>query len=382
MPKRISTRYNGVFYRLTIRLGSQTQKEKSFYIRYRLGGRGSKLIEEPVGLESEGMTAAKANGIRSDRARGKELSNRAERKLKAEKLKEAKESPYISRLWGEYNEYRPDRRVIKTDKSFYRNYLEEYFADKTPDEITTKDIDRLKNQISKRLKPQTVKYIMALLRRIIRFGVSRGLCSQPDPSKQHFNFPLVDNIKTECLTQNQIRKLLQVLDEEPNQNSASFMRLALFTGMRKGALMALKWEDIDFNQGFITLDGGSAKKAKTERIPMSSPAREVLKSVDKTDSPYVFPGKNGKKRKDFKRVAQRVRDKAGLPKDFRPLHGLRHTFASMMASSGKVDLYTLQKLLTHSSPEMTQRYAHLADEALQRAADVAGDVFKDALEKE
>jgi integrase len=49
-----------------------------------------------------------------------------------------------------------------------------------------------------------------------------------------------------------------------------------------------------------------------------------------------------------------------------------------MASTGAVDLYTLQKLLTHGSAQMTQRYAHLADEALQRAAEVAGEVFQGA----
>ena len=52
-------------------------------------------------------------------------------------------------------------------------------------------------------------------------------------------------------------------------------------------------------------------------------------------------------------------------------HGLRHAFASHLESSGMVDLYTLQKLLTHGSPLMTQRYAHLADEALRKAAAVA-----------
>jgi integrase len=55
---------------------------------------------------------------------------------------------------------------------------------------------------------------------------------------------------------------------------------------------------------------------------------------------------------------------------------LRHTFASWLASSGEVDLYTPQKLLTHGSAQMTQRYAHLADEAPQRAAAVAGDIFQ------
>jgi site-specific recombinase XerD len=47
----------------------------------------------------------------------------------------------------------------------------------------------------------------------------------------------------------------------------------------------------------------------------------------------------------------------------------------MLASSGQVDLYTLQKLLTHKSAAMTQRYTHLRDEALRRASDLAGDLI-------
>jgi integrase len=50
----------------------------------------------------------------------------------------------------------------------------------------------------------------------------------------------------------------------------------------------------------------------------------------------------------------------------------------MMASSGKVDLYTLQRLLTHKSPSMTMRYAHLRDEALKSASNVAGDIITEA----
>ena len=77
----------------------------------------------------------------------------------------------------------------------------------------------------------------------------------------------------------------------------------------------------------------------------------------------------------------KIKKKARLPKDFRPLHGLRHVYASMLASSGKVDMYTLQKLLTHKSPLMTQRYAHLRDEALKRASDLAGDLIEEIVHR-
>ena len=53
----------------------------------------------------------------------------------------------------------------------------------------------------------------------------------------------------------------------------------------------------------------------------------------------------------------------------------------MLASSGEVGMYTLQKLLTHKDPKMTQRYAHLRDEALKRASEVAGNIVKKISEK-
>jgi integrase len=63
------------------------------------------------------------------------------------------------------------------------------------------------------------------------------------------------------------------------------------------------------------------------------------------------------------------------PKDFSPMHGLRHLYASMLASSGKVDMYVLQKLMTHKSPKMTQRYAHFKDEALKNGASEIDKIF-------
>ena len=155
------------------------------------------------------------------------------------------------------------------------------------------------------------------------------------------------------------------------------MRLALFTGMRRGEMFKLRWDDIDFDRGFIHIRH-DPKGGKDQTIPLNQAARGVLESHPRDDSPYVFPGRGGKQRTDISAV-NRIKAKAGLPKDFRPLHGLRHTYASMLASSGQVDLFVLQKLLTHKSPAMTMRYAHLRDETLRRASDLAGDLIGQAM---
>ena len=372
-PQRVKTKYPGVYYRSAKRISKKNEVEQVFYIVFKKNG---KVIEEKVGRQyADDMTAAKASGIRAERIEGKRLSRKETRQQK-EAEKAANAARYsIERLWKLYQDSLPDRDW-DTDISRYNLHLEKEFAKKFPEEIVTLDVDAVSQRMRKAEKsPQTIKHAIGLLRRIIRFGVKKGLCPAIDPSKLHFEMPIVDNEKTESLTQKQLKKYLEALDNEPDQNAAAFLRLALATGMRKGALMALRWDDVDFEKSFITLRGDAAKKGKTERIPLSLAARQILKNTPRLESEFVFPGKNGGQRQDFRRISRRVRDVAGLPKDFRPLHGLRHAYASFLASSGKVDLYTLQKLLTHNSPQMTQRYAHLADEALQRAASVADDIF-------
>lgn len=136
----------------------------------------------------------------------------------------------------------------------------------------------------------------------------------------------------------------------------------------------MKWDDLDFEINIPTLQGEHAKNSRTEHIPMPASVKEIFQNVARTDSPYVFPGKDGKMRQDFRTVARRVRDKAGLPADFRPVHALCHVYASFMVSNG-ISLYTLQKLLTHQSPNMTKRYAHMGDDALQKAASFANEML-------
>lgn len=146
-------------------------------------------------------------------------------------------------------------------------------------------------------------------------------------------------------------------------------------------MLRLKWEEVDFERGFIRLvnpEGG-----KTAVIPLNEQARDLLKShAREPGSLFVFPGRGGRQRREIRRPIERIRKAAGLPEGFRPLHGLRHHFASALASSGEVDLFTLQKLLTHKSPAMTQRYAHLRDEALRQASNLAGELVSKATDQE
>ena len=344
------------------------------------------------------MTPARANNIRSSRIDGKEISNK-EHRQQLQAILDAESSRWtVAKLWGEYKNHKPQKGIKKKtsaenpkndkgdktekpayksfaqDKSRYEKYIADTFADKEPTQIAPLDIDRLRLKLLKKMKPQTVKHILTLLRRIIKFGVDKGLC---DGIKFKIEVPRVDNILTETLTPAQIKQLIATCNESDNKQVANLVLIALFTGMRRGELFKLEWCDIDFDKGFITIR--KPKGRVTEKIPFNDLARGVLENHPRTESPFVFPGKDGAQRTDIKKAIAKIRTDAKLPDGFRPLHGLRHTFASMLASSGQVDMYTLQKLLTHKSPTMTQRYAHLHDDALKHGAVVAGDLINEAM---
>jgi len=171
-------------------------------------------------------------------------------------------------------------------------------------------------------------------------------------------------------------RLMETLENWPFRESAAFVKFALFTGLRRGEIFKLTWQDVDFEHGLIRLR--DPKGGKTENIPISNEAMEILKTLDKS-SDYVFPGKDGKQRTNFYGPWQRIRQAAGLP-DFR-LHGLRHHFASTLVSAG-FDLLVVQRLLTHKDAKTTQRYAHLSPGALKEAAMKSGEVLKPKNEKE
>lgn len=184
MAKREKTKYPGVYFRVQERLDGYGE-EKAYYVMYRRGGRGAKLIEEPVGRETEGMTAAKANLIRAARITGKEQAN-TERRKAEEAARLADESRLtIASLWRRYEEANAEKPSIVPDRSYYK-YLSG-LSDREPASLRTEDVDALRRRLagtkSPRLKDgkavplaaQTQKHVLGLLRRLVHFGVKRDL---------------------------------------------------------------------------------------------------------------------------------------------------------------------------------------------------------------
>jgi integrase len=365
VPKneRIKTSYPGVIF--VMGKASDGRPEKIYYIMYRRGGR---LIEEKVGRQYQNdMTPARAAALRTKRIEG--APSNQERREEAAAIKWT-----IDRLWQEYVHDKPATKGWTTDRYRYEKFLQSRLGKKEPNDIVQLDVHRLRITLAKTLQPQTVKHVLRLLARIINFGFGKGLCPG---LKFKIEFPKVNNCKTEDLSPEQLANLITAIDQDHDIQTANFMRMALFTGMRRGELFKLEWGDIDFDRGFIHLR--DPKAGHDQKIPLNDAARELLLHHPRSDSPHVFPGRGGKQRTRYPRRIDAIREKAGLPRDFRPCHGLRHFFASQLASSGEVDLYVLQRLLTHKSAAMTQRYAHLRDESLRKAAELAGNLLENVV---
>lgn len=363
MPKqqRFKTKYPGVYF--IAGTSTDNKSERIYYIVYRKHG---KLIEEKAGRQfRDEMTPAKAARIRTQRIEGDQPTNQERREV----ARQSQETWTITRLWEEYIASNPLKGIAQ-DKSRFEKYIKPLWGDKEPHEIMPLDIDRLRLRHFKDKAPQTLKNTLALLRRIANFGVKRRLCQ---PLTFALEMPKVNNLKTEDLTPDQLTALLEAIEQDTNIQAGNFMKMALFTGMRRGELFKLQWQDIDLDRGLIHIR--DPKGGQDQKIPLNAATRDLLLNHPRTDSPYIFPGRGGGQRVDINKQVNRIKRQAGLPLDFRALHGLRHVYASMLASSGQVDLYTLQKLLTHKSPQMTQRYAHLRDETLRKASNLAGEII-------
>lgn len=135
--------------------------------------------------------------------------------------------------------------------------------------------------------------------------------------------------------------------------------LSLNTGVRRGELFALCWDDVNVKTKTLTIRGTTAKSRQTRHIPLNREALDVLQAwrQQSPDASLVFPGKTGRAFDNTRKSWAGVLKTASIC-NFR-WHDLRHTFGSKLVMAG-VPLNTVRELLGHTTLAMTLRYAHLA----------------------
>jgi integrase len=191
----------------------------------------------------------------------------------------------------------------------------------------------------------------------------------------------------------ELQRFMAALDAYPDQNAANALRLLILSGARENEVLKAEWAQFDLTRGIWTKPSHHTKQKRIEHVPLSGAALELLHAMNlKSKSGQLFPGADGDRaRVTLRRPWVQCCKAAGLVEvvgrrgkrrqvihKYRPtlrIHDLRHTYASHLVSKG-MSLQIVGKLLGHTQPQTTARYAHVADEALRDATNRFGDLIK------
>ena len=246
-------------------------------------------------------------------------------------------------------EYLKYSRVNK--KSYQRDgdsmkRLSAYFGERQVSRITPKLIEKYKMLRSGQVKPATVNRELACLKHMFTMAIKWGeATTNPVKEVKLFREP---KGSLRVLSIEEESKLLAV--------SAPHLRpiiiTALNTGMRKGEILSLTWDRVDFENRVIRIE--NTKNGEYRAIPMNERLFETLKMVDKC-SAFVFHIDNGAGLRNVRTAFSNAMRRGGIAKC--RFHDLRHTFATRLVMAG-ADLRTVQELLGHKTITMTMRYSH------------------------
>jgi integrase len=186
-----------------------------------------------------------------------------------------------------------------------------------------------------------------------------------------------EEAKERFFSQAELAAISDALAEYPGQTSADCVRLIMLTGCRPGEAMKARWSEMDAEPGYWIKPSAHTKQRRPHKLPLSPPALELVERMRKErrkDAEWVFPGPEpGKPIVALWHIWHFVRARAGLGENAR-LYDCRHSFASIGAGGG-LSLPIIGRLLGHTQSRTTQRYAHLADDALREAAARIGAVI-------
>ena len=276
------------------------------------------------------------------------------------------------------DEYVPTKRP-----STQRDYRQQITADILPvigrlkvASVSFSDIDALHRSISKRA-PYHANRVLALLSKMFNLAIRwrwradnpvRGVERNQEPKRSRY------------LSTDELLRLTAALAEHKDQQAANIIRLLLLTGARRGEVQSATWAQFDLEAGVWVKPGATTKQKTEHRVPLSAPARQLLLDILAiTDvhaaipgSQYVFPGRGDHHRVGIETAWAGLCKAAGITGA--RMHDLRHTYASVLASSG-LSLPIIGALLGHTQPATTHRYAHLFDDPLRAATERAGAII-------
>lgn len=371
---------------------------KTYLVHYRAGGgRGAPLRKYTIGKHGSPWTAEEARD-EAERILGRVALGEDPAAERMDDRKAETVADLIERFLKDHAE---DKKKERTAKE-YRRLLEKH-AKKPLGKLKAADVTRAQIQrlhTSMRDTSYQANRVLAVLRKMFNFARPQKArhafvnpCEGIEPFKEHGRERLLSGDELAALGM-----ALAELDKELPYAVAA-VRLLLFTGARRSEILGLRWEWVDFERAEARLPD-SKTGAKT--LHLSPPALAVLAGLERIEgNPHVIAGRaDGAALVNIQKPWDRIRKRAaaelqktaakeGAEAAARAepvaaalaetrIHDLRHAFASVGAASG-MGLPIIGKMLGHSQPATTARYAHLASDPVKAAAAAVAGKIADAM---
>jgi integrase len=342
----------------------------SFQVRYRLGGRATKLRTMKLG--DYGPLTADAARKLAQVALGSVRSGVDPMAEKARRLAEDRSARTVTSVSEDFIEVHATVKLkpksLEECRRAFRLYLLPAIGHLAVRDVTVGDVEKLHHQL--RDRPATANRAVAVLSKFFSWSIRAGY--RPDRTNPCQGLERFREEKRQrFLNEREIAALGRAIDGCLADDEISIWQAALFkcltlTGLRRDELRTLRWRDIDFERSILNLRD---TKTGDRAAFLSAPVREILLALPReAGNEHVFIGtKRGKPLVNVAKPWRRVLDRAGIEPT--RLHDLRHSAASVAVAAG-ASLAQIGGVLGHSNERTTQRYSHLADETTRGIADL------------